>query len=737
MTTFAFNSSSTPHGTSAANGSHSAAETTRPTVKYKVPLRGAANPGNDTSVTTPGCFALPADLGGARMFASPDAPGMPQPSDKTAWDFLPEGWSCVDLGPVVEVPRGVGFDAAPVNVHDQPWTPTFGVGGGSAKAKGSFLSPGEFAPFVPGCVTADWTGEVVSRHSGVAPHLAPVARFSGCINCLGDTHRFVEFNTAKPSNGPARRLRVIYPKDFEPITQLEHARLGLITPQMQRVAQREPHLTPALIRDEVSAGRLVLPANINHLAHNLDPMCIGRASKTKINANMGASPISSGTHEEVEKLKWAEKWGADTVMDLSTGGNLDECRQAIVQNACVPIGTVPIYSMIIGKKLEDLDWATIEASLHHQAKQGVDYFTIHAGVRRAHLKFVKSRLIGIVSRGGSLLAKWMLVHNKENLMYTHWEDICEILRQYDVTFSIGDGLRPGGMADATDDAQLAELETLGELTERAWRRGVQVMIEGPGHVPFDQIEYNAKLQRTLCHGAPFYVLGPLVTDMFPGYDHITSCIGATAMAYHGAAMLCYVTPKEHVGLPKKDDVKQGCIAYKIAAHAADVALGIPGSRDRDDELTKARAALNWEKHFDLSFDPDTARAYHDEDLDVDTDFCAMCGHDWCSVRISKEIQEFMSGKAEGFERGKPAITAALTPEQQEILTKRGVLSPEEIHKLASKTKKAVGADKDKAGCHSDYVDPETAKKVLAEKVPELVQINVGAAFGIGREDRLI
>jgi phosphomethylpyrimidine synthase len=297
------------------------------------------------------------------------------------------------------------------------------------------------------------------------------------------------------------------------------------------------------------------------------------------------------------------------------------------------------------------------------------------------------------------------------------------MRQYDVTFSIGDGLRPGGLADATDAAQLAELYTLGELTERAWRKGVQVMIEGPGHVPFDQIEYNMKLQRAICHGAPFYVLGPLVTDIFPGYDHITSCIGATSAAYHGASMLCYVTPKEHLGLPKKDDVKQGCIAYKIAAHAADVALGIPGTRDRDDELTKARAALNWEKHFELSFDPDTARAYHDEDLDVDTDFCAMCGHDWCSVRISKEINEFFSGKDEQFQRGKPVKSAALTPDQQEILAKRGVLSPDEIHKLASKTKQAVGATKEsKASCHSDFVDPETAKKVQQEK---LVPLGVG------------
>ncbi|MCC6284853.1 MAG: phosphomethylpyrimidine synthase [Phycisphaerales bacterium] len=555
-------------------------------------------------------------------------------------------------------------------------------------------------------------------------------------------------------------MRVVFrPADFAPVTQLEHARLGIVTPQMRRVAEREPHFEALFpgraaeaVRDEVAAGRMVIPANINHLKHGLDPMCIGRASRTKVNANMGASPVSSGTDEEVEKLKWAERWGADTVMDLSTGGDLDACREAIIRASTVPIGTVPIYSMIIGKKIEDLDWATIEASLHHQARQGVDYFTIHAGVRRGHLKHVRNRLIGIVSRGGSLLAKWMLVHNRENIMYDRWEDICDILRRYDVTFSIGDGLRPGGLADATDAAQIAELETLGELTERAWRKGVQVMIEGPGHVPFDQIEWNAKVQRTLCHGAPFYVLGPLVTDMFPGYDHITSCIGATAMAYHGAAMLCYVTPKEHLGLPKKDDVKQGCIAYKIAAHAADVALGIPGTRDRDDELTKARAALNWEKHFDLSFDPDTARAYHDEDLDVDTDFCAMCGHDWCSVRISKEIQEFASGKAEGFERnaagsrgalagarpGAPVRSDALTLEQQEILAKRGVLSPDEIHRLAAKTRKAVGGAKgEKASCHSDYVDPEAAKSLQRERAGEFLQVDVRPALGLSKDEERV
>ncbi|MEM8758253.1 MAG: phosphomethylpyrimidine synthase ThiC, partial [Planctomycetota bacterium] len=477
------------------------------------------------------------------------------------------------------------------------------------------------------------------------------------------------------------------------------------------------------------------PANKTHLQYKLDPMAIGRATKTKINANMGASPVSSGTEEEVEKLKWAEQWGGDTVMDLSTGGDLDACRDAILRNSTVPIGTVPIYSMIIGKRLEDLDEQTVLETLEHQAKQGVDYFTIHAGVRKKDLKYVKNRTIGIVSRGGSLLAKWMLTHNRDNLMYDMWDDICQLMRKHDITFSIGDGMRPGGLADASDDAQLAELETIGELTERAWRHGVQVMVEGPGHVPLDQVEFNMKLQRRLCHGAPFYVLGPLVTDVFPGYDHITSCIGATNAAYHGASMLCYVTPKEHLGLPKKGDVKEGCIAYKIAAHAADVALGIPGTRDWDDELTKARAALNWEKHFELAFDTDTARAYHDEDLDVDTDFCAMCGHDWCSVRISKEIQEFASGNAEGFERGKPVKSDALTEEQQKILEQRGYLKPEEIHKLASKVAKTVDADDEgKAACHSDYVDADDAKKLQGD---ELVQVDVRPVLGIGKEDRVV
>jgi phosphomethylpyrimidine synthase len=505
------------------------------------------------------------------------------------------------------------------------------------------------------------------------------------------------------------------PEDRHARTQLEQARIGTVSPEMKRVALREPHLSPEQIRVEVAAGRMIIPANIVHLKYKLEPMCIGRASLTKINANMGASPISSGTNEEVEKLKWAERWGADTVMDLSTGGDLDACRQAIIQNSTVPIGTVPIYSMILGRKIEDLTPDLILRELEKQAKQGVDYFTIHAGVLREHLPFVRKRLIGIVSRGGSILAKWMIHHNKQNPMYEIFDDICDIMREYDVSFSLGDGLRPGGLADATDEAQLRELATLGELTERAWAKGVQVMVEGPGHVPFDQIEYNMKLQRKLCHGAPFYVLGPLVTDIFPGYDHITSCIGATAAGFHGASMLCYVTPKEHLGLPKKDDVKQGCVAYKIAAHAADVALGIPGSRDRDDELTKARAALNWQKHFDLSFDPELARAYHDEDLEVDTDFCAMCGHDWCSVRISKEILEFYSGKEESSQPAKKAQPSpGVSATGADILKNRGNLTQEEIMKLAHKGKKAA--------CHTDNVkDAETAK---------LVQVNTLKAHDV-------
>ena len=627
-----------PHDTPTTSRAAVPAPTQTP---YALPPVGG-NPGSTPGVTTPGSFAnrpaLAPGPAGAATFSSPDTPGMPPLPTKTAWDFMPADWVCLDE-----------------DDHARP---------------GAWRAPAGFAAS----------------------------------------------------------------------TQLEHARLGVVTPQMRRVAEREPHLTAEQVRDEVAAGRMVIPANKNHLKTSLDPMAIGRASKTKVNANMGASPVSSSIDEEVDKLRWAEKWGADTVMDLSTGGDLDATRVAMTTHSTVPIGTVPIYSMIIGRKIEDLDEAIILDGIRQQAEQGVDYMTVHAGILKAHLPLVKKRLIGLVSRGGSLLAKWMLVHQKENPMNTAWEDICGVLREHDVTFSIGDGCRPGGLADATDELQLAELVELGKLTERAWRRGVQVMVEGPGHVPFDQIEFNMKAQRSLCHGAPFYVLGPLVTDVFPGYDHITSCIGATSAGYHGASMLCYVTPKEHLGLPKKDDVKQGCVAYKIAAHAADVALGIPGTRDNDDELTKARAALNWQRHFELSFDPDLARAYHDEDLDVDTDFCAMCGHDWCSVRISKEISEWDSGKAEGFARGKTVKSAALNEEQRRILEQRGNLSPAEIHKLAAKAKgKLVPADDaGKASCHSDFVeDDDAAKEVAPREAAALVQLDTSEAHGLSKRDSVI
>jgi phosphomethylpyrimidine synthase len=429
------------------------------------------------------------------------------------------------------------------------------------------------------------------------------------------------------------------------VTQLQAARKGIITAEMRRVAQRE-NVLATFIRDQVAAGRLVIPANVNHLPPNgkLDPIGIGRAVTTKINANLGASPVASSKERELTKFQCAVRYGADTVMDLSTGGDLEATRRHLIAHATVPVGTVPIYEMIVGRDVEHLNADIILGTIARQAEQGVDFFTIHAGVLKEHLPLVRNRTTGIVSRGGALLAKWMIHHNRQNPMYELFDEISAILREYDVAYSLGDGLRPGCLADATDEAQLAELRTLGELVHRARDSGVQVMVEGPGHIPFDQIEYNMKIQQEICDGAPFYVLGPIVTDVFPGYDHITSAIGATSAAFHGAAFLCYVTPKEHLGLPTCEDVQQGCVAHKIAAHAADVARKLPGARDWDDELSRARAALNWEKHLSLAFDSQTARALHDEDLSVDTDYCAMCGHDWCSMRLSKEIQQFASGK---------------------------------------------------------------------------------------------
>jgi len=426
------------------------------------------------------------------------------------------------------------------------------------------------------------------------------------------------------------------------MTQIQEARAGHITPEMEYVAKREG-LTPELIRDEVARGRMVIPANKVHLTKRLEPMCIGVASKTKINANIGNSAVTSDIQGELEKLHTSVHFGADTVMDLSTGRDIDSIRRAIIDASPVPIGTVPIYQMV--QQMDDICDMRPQDFLdmvEHQAKQGVDYMTIHAGVLFEHLHLTTKRVTGIVSRGGSLIAKWMMHHRQQNPLYTHFEDLCDIMHEYDVTWSLGDGLRPGSIADASDEAQFAELDALGELTKRAWAKNTQVMVEGPGHVPMDQIDMNIKRQMKVCHEAPFYVLGPLVTDIAPGYDHITSAIGAALAGWSGAAMLCYVTPKEHLGLPENDDVKQGVIAYKIAAHAADLARHRPGARQRDDALSKARFEFNWNEQFRLALDPETARRMHDETLPQETfksaHFCSMCGPKFCSMKITEEIR---------------------------------------------------------------------------------------------------
>jgi phosphomethylpyrimidine synthase len=427
-------------------------------------------------------------------------------------------------------------------------------------------------------------------------------------------------------------------------TQILAARSGQITPEMEYVAKRE-QLTPELIRDEVAAGRMVIPANKEHLKGVLEPMGIGIAARCKINANIGNSAVTSNVTEELEKLHTAVHFGADTVMDLSTGKDIDAIRREIIAKSPVPIGTVPIYQMLeqLGGSIEDMRAQHFLDMVEHQAKQGVDYMTIHCGVLLEHLHLTVQRVTGIVSRGGSLIAKWMMAHQKQNPLYTHFDDLCDIMRKYDVTWSLGDGLRPGSLADASDKAQFAELETLGELVQRGWDRGTQVMVEGPGHIPMDEVAMNVHKQIEVCHGAPFYVLGPLVTDIAPGYDHITSAIGAALAGWAGAAMLCYVTPKEHLGLPNREDVKQGVIAYKIAAHSADVARKRPGSRDRDDALSRARFAFDWNEQFRLSLDPETAKAYHDETLPQETfkqaHFCSMCGPKYCSMKITEEIRK--------------------------------------------------------------------------------------------------
>lgn len=461
-------------------------------------------------------------------------------------------------------------------------------------------------------------------------------------------------------------------KEGQEVTQLYYAKRGIITPEMEYIAIRENQrieqldsvskdmafqhqgnsfgartpkskITPEFVRDEIAAGRAIIPNNINH--PESEPMVIGRNFLVKINANIGNSAVSSSIEEEVEKAVWACRWGADTIMDLSTGKNIHETREWIIRNSPVPIGTVPIYQALEKVKgvAEDLTWEIFKDTLIEQAEQGVSYFTIHAGVLLRYIHLTAKRVTGIVSRGGSIMAKWCLFHHKENFLYTHFEEICEIMKKYDVAFSLGDGLRPGSIADANDEAQFAELETLGELTKIAWKHNVQVMIEGPGHVPMHMIKENMEKQLEVCDEAPFYTLGPLTTDIAPGYDHITSGIGAAMIGWFGCAMLCYVTPKEHLGLPNKEDVKVGVITYKLAAHAADLAKGHPGSQYRDNALSKARFEFRWEDQFNLSLDPDTARSYHDETLPADgakiAHFCSMCGPKFCSMKITQEIRE--------------------------------------------------------------------------------------------------
>ncbi len=430
-------------------------------------------------------------------------------------------------------------------------------------------------------------------------------------------------------------------------TQIHLARKGTISAEMEHVARRE-NLSPELIRDEVARGRMIIPANIHH--RSLEPMCIGIASKCKINANIGNSSTTSNIDEELEKLRYAVQFGADTVMDLSTGGDIPRIRQSIIDASPVPIGTVPIYEALSRvRRVEDLNIQVMLEVIEEQAEQGVDYMTIHAGVLVQYVPLTTRRITGIVSRGGAILAEWMVKKHKQNFLYEHFDDICKIFQKHDVSFSLGDGLRPGCLADASDAAQFAELNTLGELTKKAWEYDVQVMIEGPGHIPLDQIALQVEKEREICFEAPFYTLGPLVTDIAPGYDHITSAIGAAMIGWHGASMLCYVTPKEHLGLPNREDVKQGIIAYKIAAHAADVARHRKGARDRDDELSRARFNFDWKRQFELSLDPETAQAYHDETLPEegfkDAAFCSMCGPKFCSMNHSAKTQEFTDADA--------------------------------------------------------------------------------------------
>lgn len=548
-------------------------------------------------------------------------------------------------------------------------------GGGATELKESILVYDASGPYTDPHVTID-------PRKGLAPIRAD------WISGRGDVEAY-EGRTVLPADNGYKRpertedaqrfnregLKVLRAKPGGNVSQMHYARRGIITPEMEFIAIREnqrrveldhdperekrlsgnsfgasipDEITPEFVRDELALGRAIIPVNVNH--PEVEPIIIGRNFLVKINANIGNSAVSSSIEEEVEKMVWATRWGADTVMDLSTGKNIHDTREWIIRNSSVPIGTVPIYQALekVEGKAEELTWGIYRDTLIEQAEQGVDYFTIHAGVRLAYVPMTAKRVTGIVSRGGAIMAKWCLAHHKESFLYTHFEDICEIMQAYDVSFSLGDGLRPGSSADANDEGQFAELETLGELTKVAWKYEVQTMIEGPGHVPMHLIKENMEKQLKECHEAPFYTLGPLTTDIAPGYDHFTSGIGAAMIGWYGCAMLCYVTPKEHLGLPNRDDVKEGVITYKIAAHAADVAKGHPGARARDDALSKARFEFRWEDQFNLSLDPERARAYHDETMPSDSakvaHFCSMCGPHFCSMKITQDVRDYAREK---------------------------------------------------------------------------------------------
>jgi len=573
----------------------------------------------------------------------------------------------------------------------------------------SFAAQGTFDPVPNSSVTVyDTSGPYTDPEISIDVNkgLSPV-RESWIVE-RGDVEQLTELSSAygrKRLEDPALQTlrfqaphKVFRAKPGSNVTQLHYARKGIITPEMEYIAIRENQqmekateqisshpgesfgaltpkglITPEFVRQEVAAGRAIIPANINH--PEAEPMIIGRNFLVKINANIGNSAVTSSIEEEVEKAVWACRWGADTIMDLSTGKNIHETREWILRNSPVPIGTVPIYQALekVNGKAEDLTWEIFRDTLIEQAEQGVDYFTIHAGVRLAYVPLTAKRVTGIVSRGGSILARWCLAHHQENFLYTHFEEICEIMKMYDVSFSLGDGLRPGSIADANDAAQFAELETLGELTQIAWKHDVQVMIEGPGHVPMQLIKENMEKQLATCGEAPFYTLGPLTTDIAPGYDHITSGIGAAMIGWYGCAMLCYVTPKEHLGLPNQKDVKDGVITYKIAAHAADLAKGHPGAQIRDNALSKARFEFRWKDQFNLSLDPDTAREFHDETLPSDNakvaHFCSMCGPHFCSMKITQEVRDYARKIEVASEQ--EAIEKGMAEKSKEFISKGG------------------------------------------------------------------